>query len=458
MFPDTSYRQRRQQLLWQLADSGDGNAAASAGLILILGHDDEPYTFAANPYPFRQDSSFLYYFGLSYPGLAGLLDLATGNVTLIATPQDEAGTLWFARPGPEAMAQRCGVDRVVNERRLEGILLEASRKGRGIHYLPPYRAAQKLRLANLIGIEHAQPQPSRPLIRAVVTQREVKSAEELAQIDAALAITERMHGTVRQAATDGIEEAALVNAMTAELTRSGARMAYAPICTRDGHVLHQLTHHNTLRSGDFLLVDAGAEVDSGYAGDITRTHCVDDVWTDVQRLIYSTVKRAQEVCAKQACPGVAMADLHRLAARVIVEGLAPLKLFRGSVDAIVETGAYALVFPHGLGHLLGLDVHDMESLGEDQVGYDEQHHRDPRFGPAHLRLGKHLREGMVITIEPGIYFIPALWERWQAHESYRDLIDADAGARVMATAGVRIEDNFVIEPTGARRLGPVIPS
>ncbi|MCX7173180.1 MAG: aminopeptidase P N-terminal domain-containing protein [Proteobacteria bacterium] len=456
MFPETTYRQRRQQLLRQLADSGEGTG--SAGLILILGQDDEPYTFAANLYPFRQDSSFLYYFGLSYPGLAGLLDLASGDVALIANPQDEADTLWFTRPSPEAMAQRCGIDRVINERMLGDMLLEARRKGREIHYLPPYRAAQKQRLADFLGICHGELRPSGSLIRAVVAQREVKSAEELAEIDAALAITERMHGIVRQAATSGVKEAALVHAMSAELARSGARMAYAPICTRDGHILHQMTHDNSLRSGDFLLVDAGAEVDSGYASDITRTHCVDEAWTDERRLIYATVKRAQEVCVQEACPGMAMAKLHRLAARVIVEGLVPLKLFHGSVDAVVETGAYALVFPHGLGHLLGLDVHDMESLGEDAVGYDAEHHRDSRFGPAHLRLGKRLRQGMVITIEPGIYFIPALWQRWQADDVYRDMIDAEAGVRVMAMAGVRIEDNFVIEPTGARRLGPAIPS
>lgn len=456
MFPHTTYRQRRQQLLRQLTATGADND--SAGLFLFLGQDDEPYTFAANPYPFRQDSSFLYYFGLSYPGLAGLLDLATGEVALIASPQDEADTLWFTLPGPEAMAQRCGIDRVINAGKLEKTLLEARRKGREIHYLPPYRATQKLRLADLLGIDPDKLQPSQRLIGAVVAQREVKSSEELAEIDAALTISQRMHGIVRQAATSGVKETALVHAMSAELARSGARMAYPPICTRDGHILHQMTHDNTLRSGDFLLVDAGAEVDSGYASDITRTHCVDEAWTDERHLIYATVKRAQEVCAEEARPGVAMADLHRLAARVIVEGLAPLKLFRGSVDAIVESGAYALVFPHGLGHLLGLDVHDMESLGEDAVGYDTEHRRDSRFGPAHLRLGKRLRQGMVITIEPGIYFIPALWQRWQADNVYRDMIDAEAGARVMVMAGVRIEDNFVVEATGGRRLGPAIPS
>lgn len=456
MFPHSTYRQRRQQLLRQLTDAGAAND--SAGLVLILGQDDEPYTFAANPYPFRQDSSFLYYFGLSYPGLAGLLDLASGDVALIANPQDEADTLWFTRPSPEAMAQLSGIDRVMDERILGDMLLEARRKGREIHYMPPYRAAQKLRLAELLGIDPGKLQPSQRLIGAVVAQREVKSSEELTEIDAALTISQRMHGIVRQAATAGIKEAALVHAMSAELARSGARMAYPPICTRDGHILHQMTHDNILRSGDFLLVDAGAEVASGYASDITRTHCVDEAWTDERRLIYATVKRAQEVCAKEARPGVAMADLHRLAARVIVEGLAPLKLFRGSVDAVVDSGAYALVFPHGLGHLLGLDVHDMESLGEDAVGYDAEHRRDPRFGPAHLRLGKRLREGMAITLEPGIYFIPALWQRWQADDAYRHMIDAEAGARLMAMAGVRIEDNFVIEPNGARRLGPAIPS
>ncbi len=445
----TATTSRREALLQSMAAEG-------GGLIVLLGHDDEPYNFATNPYPFRQDSSFLYYFGLAQPGLAALLDTDSGEMLLVANPQDDDDTLWMTRPSPQALADRCGVRHSIDAQALRDRLSAAQSQGRRVHHLPPIRSAQRMRMAALLQADAASLQASRALIGCVARQREVKSADELAEMTSALAVAARMHKAARERATAGVREAEVVNAMAEQVAQAGMRMAYAPICTRDGHILHHLTHDNVLARGDLLLIDAGAEAPSGYASDITRTFAIDEAWSDEQQLMRRAALTAQRVCAAQAKPGVPMADLHRLAARHLVQELAPLKLFRGSTDAVVETAAYSLVFPHGLGHLIGLDVHDMESFGEDLIGYDDTFQRDTRFGPKHLRLGKPLREGMTITLEPGVYFIPALWQRWQAEGRHRDLIDAEVAQRLMSLGGLRIEDNFVIEAGGARRLGPEI--
>lgn len=445
---EADYRARRHTLATALAAR-----CGQAGVILLLGQDDEPYTFAANPYPFRQDSSLLYYTGLAQPGLAVLIDLASGETELVcdAQPQDEL--IWFTRESPHSLAQQCGAQRVIDHAALARLLGDLQAQHCQIHHLVPWRAAQRARLVGLLGAG-APAAASDALARCVVAQREVKGPEELAQIEAALAVSARMHRRAFECAAPGVPEAAVVNAMAEVVAAAGMRMAYPPICTRDGQVLHHLRHDNTLREGDLLLIDAGAEAASGYASDITRTHCIGGAWRDEQALMRQAALSAQATCAAAARPGVPMADIHRLAAQRLVEGLAPMGLFRGSTEAVLASGAYALVFPHGVGHLLGLDVHDMESLGEDRVGYDAQTVRDSRFGPNHLRLGKALREGMTITLEPGVYFIPALWQQWRDGGLHRDLIAADVADRCMALGGLRIEDNFVIERAGARRLGP----
>lgn len=448
MFSEAVYLGRRRALASALAAR-----CGQAGVVLLLGHDDSPYTFAANPYAFRQDSTLLYYTGLAEPGLAVLIDLASGETELVCDQQPEDELIWFTRETPQALAQRCGAHRVISHAALARLLGDLQAQQCRIHHLAAWRPAQAERLAALLGAG-APVVASVELVRCIVAQREVKEATELAQIETALAVSARMHLCAANMAASGVPERAIVNAMTEVVAGAGMRMAYPPICTRDGQVLHHLRHDNTLREGDLLLIDAGAEAASGYASDITRTHCIGGAWRDEQVLMREAARIAQVACADAARPGVPMAHIHRLAAQRLVECLAPLGLFRGSIEAVLESGAYALVFPHGVGHLLGLDVHDMESLGEDLVGYDEQHARDSCFGPNHLRLGKPLREGMTITLEPGVYFIPALWRRWQASGLHRDLVNADVAERCMALGGLRTEDNFVITPSGARRLGP----
>lgn len=448
MFSEADYRARRHTLASALAAR-----CGQAGVILLLGQDDEPYTFAANPYPFRQDSTLLYYTGLAQPGLAVLIDLASGETELVCDAQAQDELIWFTRESPQTLAQRCGAQRVIDHTALARLLNDLQAQQCRVHHLAPWRASQRERLIGLLGAG-APAATSDELVRCAVAQREVKGPAELAQIEAALAVSALMHRRAFECAAPGVPELLVVNAMAEVVVGAGMRMAYPPICTRDGQVLHHLRHDNILRQGDLLLIDAGAEAASGYASDITRTHCIGGAWRDEQALMRQAARAAQAACATAARPGVPMADIHRLAARHIIEGLAPLGLFRGSTEAVLASGAYALVFPHGVGHLLGLDVHDMEALGDDLVGYDALHTRDSRFGPNHLRLGKPLREGMAITLEPGVYFIPELWQRWRASGLHHDLIVSEVADRSMALGGLRIEDNFVIECAGARRLGP----
>ncbi|TDM05370.1 MAG: Xaa-Pro aminopeptidase [Ideonella sp. MAG2] len=402
----------------------------------------------------RQDSSLLYYSGLNQARLAMLLDVETGVSQLVAEAQSDDERIWCQHTEPEALLAACGADGVLSPAQARARLTQLQAQSGKLHLLPCIRASQTQWAAELTGTAEL-PSPSVALIRAVVHQREVKTPEELTEIEAAVDVAAQMHDVARAACADGVSEQAIVRAMQGLAAQSGLRMAYPPICTREGHILHHMSHHNSLRRGDLLLIDAGVETPLGYASDISRTHCVDAAWTDLTRLVHDAVRAAQSAAAAGAKPGVTMAEVHRIACRSLVHSLAPLNIFRGSIDAVVDNAAYALLFPHGIGHLLGLDVHDMESLGEDLVGYDERHHRDLRFGPNHLRLGKPLREGMVITVEPGLYGMTTLWERWRQQGLHADLIDYTALNALASLGGVRHEDVFVVTASGAQRLGPL---
>lgn len=446
MFEAATYRARREALVHRLRGSG------ASGLALLAGAHDAVYTFGANPYPFRQDSTFLYYLGLSQPGLLAAIDLDEGTTTLAADSSSAEDRIWMEGIDAQALLQRCGADEVIGREAYTKWVASDRASGRQCHWTPSVRPDWPAELHGKFAAGGA----SRAMTLAIVAQREVKGEDELRQIEQAIAVSACMHAAARAATADGVTESEVVSVLLAETARQGARPAYPPICTRDGHVLHKLSYRNRLKRGDLLLIDAGAEASTGYASDITRTLCVDEAWSEVARLLYDTARAAQARAAQAACTGTPMAEVHRVAVRAIVEGLAPLRLFRGSVDAVIDSAAYALVFPHGVGHLLGLDVHDMEALGEGDVGYGDWGARDTRFGPNHLRLGKPLRQGMVITIEPGIYVIPALWQRWKAESTHADLIDYQALTRLAGVTGVRFEDVFVVEDRGAKRLGPPI--
>jgi Xaa-Pro aminopeptidase/Xaa-Pro dipeptidase len=314
-------------------------------------------------------------------------------------------------------------------------------------------------LSGLMGLpaEHVGEEASLALIQACVQLRELKSQSELAEIERALAVTHRMHLAAMRRTRPGIRERDVVAAMESELRRSGMTIAYPPIFTSHGEVLHSKSWDNELAEGQLVVNDSGACSREGYASDITRTLPVSGRFTTRQREIYEIVLGAQAAAINAARPGVKYAQVHETAATVIARGMKALDFFRGDPAEVVASGAYAICFPHGVGHQMGLDVHDMESLGEDRVGYDASVARSGTFGPNHLRMAKALRPGMVVTVEPGIYFMGPLVRQWKAEGRFTHLINYERFEEYLGFGGIRIEDDIVITRDGCETLGPAIP-
>jgi Xaa-Pro aminopeptidase len=432
--------------------------AIPEGAILIMGNDEAPKNYVDNVYPYRQDSHFLYYGGVSHPGLALLIE-PDGKSVLYGSPENRDDVIWH---GPHPTLADHGEAAGASEHADIGGLAEKMSSlqdaGVEVHYLPPYRAERRFALARLLSVDPREvgAQTSVELVRAVVAQRSIKEECEIDEIEDVLAVTAGMYRATMRFAAAGRTEAEVAAVHIAEATGAGCGQAFSPIVTVHGEVLHNVTYENTLVDGDLLLVDSGAEAPSGYASDITRTIPVSGRYTGRQRDVYQIVLAANEAAIEAAAPGVANKELHLLAARIMTSGLKDIGLMQGDVDSAVEAGAHAMFFVHGLGHMMGLDVHDMEDLG-DVVGYEKGEERSPQFGLAYLRLARPLESGFVITVEPGIYFIPALIDRWRADGMHRDFICYDRVDEYRTFGGIRIEDDVLITDSGARVLGPTIP-
>ena len=440
MFSATTYQNRRKQLASQL----------SSGLILIMGNDDAPMNYRANPYPFQQDSNFRYFVGINQAGLSLIIDPTTGESTLYGDDLTLDDVVWMGEhPNVRELADRVGIQHTGSR----AALAEALKKSAAnVHFLPPYRAARQQYLKATLGTTTA----SVELIKAVVAQRSIKSAEEIAEMEIAVNTTRRMHHAAMETARVGMLEAEVAGVIEGIAISGGGRLAYPAIVTRHGHILHNHDHSNALQAGDLLLIDAGAASPSGYAGDITRTFCIGRAMTQQQQEVYDIVKKAEEDVIRDLKPGVPYQDYHRQASLIIAEGLTRLGLMKGDPAEAVAAGAHALFFPHGLGHMIGLDVHDMEDLGEDYVGYDANTKRSDQFGTAYLRLGRALEAGFVLTVEPGIYFIPALIDQWQSEGKFSDFINYSALGAYRDFGGIRIEDNVLITDSGSQVLGEPI--
>ena len=451
MFSADLYINRRQRL----------KADVDSGLILFLGNGESPINARDNCYFFRQDSSFLYFWGLDLPHLAAVIDVDTDTETVFGDDPSIDDVIWT---GPQpSLLERCrgiGVDRSAPLGKLHGIIDAAIKKKRPVHFLPPYRMDQTTQFADLCGMPRnaAVGKASETLIRSVIRLRSVKTDQELAQIEAAIAINAAMQTTAMRMATPGRYEREVVGAIEGlAYGQSGRKPPFATIFSIHGQTLHNHCHDNRMQSGDLAICDCGAESPMGYASDTTRTIPVGGRFTNRQKEIYEVVLGMQADALAAMKPGVPFKDVHLVAARRLSSDLKALGLMRGEVDRAVETGAYALFFPHGLGHMLGLDVHDMECLGEDYVGYTEEIQRDSRFGINRLRLAKPLAPGFVVTVEPGIYFIPQLVQQWRAENRYADQIDYGKLESYLDFGGVRIEDDVWVTSTGATVLGPIIP-
>ncbi len=450
MFDAKTYAKRRELLKKQLG----------SGLALFLGNDECAMNYTANTYPFRQDSTFLYFFGLDTAGLAAVVDVDEKKDVLFGDDIDIEDIIWMGfLPTLKDRAALVGVKETAPSKSLAGVLQEAAAKGRAIHVLPPYRPEHLLKLEALLGIKpsEAKARASMELIKAVVAQRSIKSEAEVAEIEAAHLTTYKMYDAAMRMAQPGVWERDIAGRIDGIASAGGGGNAFPTILTINGQILHNHAHTNRLKKGDLLVVDSGASSPSRYAADITRTIPVGGSFTAKQLDVYEIVRAANEVALAASRPGVPFKDVHFLAAKTIASGLKELGLMKGDVDAAVAQGAHALFFPHGLGHMIGLDVHDMENLGENNIGYDETVERSQQFGLAYLRMAKKLKPGHVLTVEPGIYFIPALIDKWKAEKMHLDFIVYPKLEAYRAFGGIRIEDNILVTKDGVRVFSKKIP-
>jgi len=450
MFNPEIYQQRRQKLKELLP----------GGVAIFLGNEESPMNYPANPYPFRQDSSFLYFFGLDTPSLVGLVDVDEGQDIIFGHEVSVEDIIWMGDlPSLKERGQSVGVNTTRPLAELPTFIGKAIKAGRKIHFLPPYRAETTQKISELLGIQPSfvKQYVSAELIRAVVALRSVKGPEEIAEMEKAHEITYRMYQAAMALARPGRYERELAGQMEGICAEAGCLPAFPIILTINGQILRNHYHGNQLIENRLLVMDAGAESPAHYAADITRTVPVGGKFTERQKEIYSIVLQAQEEAIAAMRPGIYFRDVHFRAARIIAEGLKSLGLMKGSPEEAVQAGAHALFFPHGLGHMIGLDVHDMEGLGEDFVGYDETVKRSDQFGLAYLRMAKKLEPNYVLTVEPGIYFIPALIEQWEKERKHQDFIDYDRVKEYLDFGGIRIEDDVLVTESGHRVLGKSIP-
>ena len=430
------------------------------GLLLFPGNEESPMNYSANGYRFRQDSTFLYYFGLNEPGLAAVMDLDSDQEILFGNDLDMDDIIWMGYlPGMAEKCRKVGVSYHRPLSQLPDFLATMVKQGRKIHFLPPYRAEHYLNLSNLLGIDTSSVMSyaSEEFIRAVVAQRSIKSKEEIKHIEEALATTHDMHVTAMRKTRPGIRECDLAGEVEGIALAAGGTVAFPVILSVQGEILHNHYHGNRLKSGQLVVNDSGAESGMGYAGDITRTFPVSGKFTPRQADIYSIVLKAQLEAIRAIRPGKKYLEIHKKVSRIIAQGLKEVKLMKGNVEDAVNQGAHALFFPHGLGHMLGLDVHDMENLGESYVGYDAGTKRSGQFGLAYLRLARELQPGFVLTVEPGIYFIPALINKWMMEKKFREFINYQKVHEYLKFGGIRIEDNVLVTAGGGRVLGKPIP-
>ncbi len=450
MFPKSIYVKRRRRL----------RRSMRSGILLFLGNPEASMNYPANTYHYRQDSNFLYFFGHSMAGLAAVIDIDNKTEILFGNDVDIDDIIWM---GPQesikSKAERVGVARSEPFDRLSEIISDAIRKGRRIHFTPPYRANNKLLLEKLLGIHPSclKDHSSVELIKAIVALRSVKDRYEIAELEKAALTGYEMHTSAMKMAKPGVKEQQIAGHIEGIALKQGNGVSFPVILSVRGETLHNHCHKNIMLNGDLLLVDAGAATNMDYACDYTRTIPVNGKFTPKQKTIYEIVLRANQQAIEAIKPGVKYLDIHLLACHVVAQGLIEAGLMKGNSAEAVKAGAHALFFPHGLGHMMGLDVHDMEDIGQIYVGYDDEVRPSTQFGTAYLRLGRRLQPGFVLTVEPGIYFIPSLIDLWKAENKHAEFINYDLVEEFKSFGGIRIEDGVLVTTDGCRVLGKPVP-
>ena len=420
------------------------------GIIVFFGNNESPCNYPANAYyPMRQDSSFLYYFGQRRDGLVGIIDVDNDSEWLIGNDIDIEDIVWYGSVDSITdMAAQVGVENTAPMAELKNII---ARCKNNIHFLPPYRHDTILQMQKL-GLDYSD--SSLPLIKAVVKMRSTKSALEIAEIEKACAIGYEMHTTAMRVARPGLTEKYVGGLVDGVANSLGEKVSFATIFTQHGEIMHGTPSYNTLESGRLALCDAGAENAENYCSDHTRTFPVNGKFTQRQLDIYHIVEECHDYVLSVAKPGVRYKDVHFAVCRLMTERLKELGLMKGDVDEAVAAGAHAMFLPHGLGHMMGMDVHDMEGLGQIYVGFDEETRPNlEQFGTNCLRMGRRLQEGFVVTDEPGIYFIPALIDDWRAQGLHKDFLNYELLETYKDFGGIRIEDDVLITADGCRFLG-----
>lgn len=455
MFEKEVYQERREKLKKQVG----------SGLILLLGNEESSINFRDNTYHFRQDSTFLYFFGIDRPSLCAVIDIDQDKEMIFGNnPTIDETVFMGSRESLEECCYQTGVSNVQPYDSIQRYFdklktdLGYGKFKNDIHFLPSYRPENAQNLNDWLGLplNLLKQCSSVKLIEAIVAQRSYKSAAEVKEIEKAVNLTIDMQSTAIQFAREGMIEAEIAGKIRGIAESSGGNLSFPIILTVEGHVLHNHYRGNTLKKGDMVLCDCGAETDRHYAGDLTRTFSVDDKFSDKQRDIYDIVVNAHDAAVDALKPGILFKDVHMLACEKLTDGLKALGIMKGNVQDAVAQGAHTMFFQCGLGHMMGLDVHDMEDLGEQYVGYTDSLKQSTQFGFKSLRLGRALEPDFVLTVEPGLYFIPQLIDTWKAENKFADYINYQKLEAYRNFTGIRIENDFVITSQGSRRLGKTL--
>ena len=461
MFEANVYVNRRRSLLERMASM---TAEGNRGIAVFLGNVDAAANYRGNDYKFRQDSSFLYFWGIDEPWFAAILDLDSADECLYGNDVDIDDIIWMGpQPSVASKGEAIGCAKTLPLAEFDKAVTAAVASGRPIHFLPPARYYNQMKLAELTGRSNAAVRKvasvaaggaSEELVKAVVSLRLIKEQCEIEEIDKACEIGYEMHTEARRGCKPGVLEQEIVGRMEGVTLSKGWGVSFTTILSQNGETLHNHSHHQIITPGRLLVVDAGAESNTHYASDFTRTYPCSGKFTTKQREIYDIVEQANELAFSLTKPGTSYWDVHCATVRYMLEQLKALDFVRGDVDEMVACGISGLFMPHGLGHNMGLDVHDMEDLGENYVGYGDERQRSPLLGMGNLRMARDLKPGHVISDEPGIYFIPALIEQWKREGTDKGFVNYEKLAGYYDFGGIRLEDDVLVTPEGARRLGP----
>jgi Xaa-Pro aminopeptidase len=444
MFKSEVYTSRRAEL----------HKKMKSGVALFISNSEAPMNYPDNTYHYRQDS------GIDLPGLTGLMDFDSGKDMLFGNDYDMDDVIWMGpQPTVRDLALKCGIKDTAPKAKLEETVKDVLSKKKKIHFLPPYRGETKMMLGSLLKENPCRMKTlaSVDLIKAVISMRSIKEKVEIDEIEKAVDIAYEMHVTAMKMCKPGVREQDIFGTIEGIALSKGGGTSFPVILSVNGQTLHNHAHGNILSKGKMMVTDAGAETNLHYASDITRTTPVGGKFNQKQKDIYEIVLKANTESIKATRPGISNRDLHFMACKIIATEMKNLGLMKGDIDEAVAAGAHALFMPHGLGHMMGLDVHDMEALGENFIGYNDEVKRSEQFGTAFLRFALPYKVGHVFTVEPGCYFIPELIEKWKSESKFKDFLNYQKIEDYMSIGGIRIEDNVLITETGHKVLGKAIP-